>query len=756
MVISGLVLAGSAVAGYWSISSYNRRQRRTTLVAVIAPPTTLHTATAHTANFGDARDTVTQWLASGNLLRIAVQADAQTLLQQVDDRYQLLVHKTIDRLFGEHYEKHLQALGGTTGADAIPAVVKKRNRQAGYAGASLVLVLTGAPLLVASAFAINLYLGSVMIRIGLADMRQKRKLTARGRNMLTYLGTLLSGYIAVQSAALMMTLIFEKLVATVQGQSHERLVTVFGELPQTVSRLQNGEIVPCPLALVEAGDILVVHAGEVIPVDGEIIGGHASVDQQMLTGEAQPVEKETGETVFASTLVLMGQIQVRVTQANADTLAAQITDILNNTRSHHTQMGLRGIQIADNMVLVTTAIGLLAWPIWGVSTMLGIWGVSLGTMLMGTTPLVLMGYLDLAARSNILVKDGRSLEMLSSIDTVVFDKTGTLTLEQPTVCGIHCCADMNKDDLLALAAAIEQHQSHPLAAAIRAAATNQGLPVPRVDETRIEVGYGLAVMVDDQPVLLGSLRYMQLRDIAIPDEIARLAVEQQRVGHSLVYLAGNGILQGVIELQPTVRPEAQAVVDACHERGIKLAMITGDQEAPAQALAATLGIDRVFANVLPQQKADLVRELQEEGSSVLFVGDGINDSIALKEAHVSVSIMGATTVATDTAQIVLMDGTLAQLDTLFDLADRYERDLQTQYVMGVHIPAIGIGAIMTLGWGIVHSYVIGYTVFLTAIGLAFRPIWRQERLEAKQRSLIGDGVNTTAVNTTAVADLRRD
>ena len=192
----------------------------------------------------------------------------------------------------------------------------------------------------------------------------------------------------------------------------------------------------------------------------------------------------------------------------------------------------------------------------------------------------------------------------------------------------------------------------------------------------------------------------------------------------------------MIELQPTVRPEAQAVVDALHERDIELAMITGDQEAPAQALAETLGIDRVFANVLPEQKAELVSELQEQGRRVMFVGDGINDSIALKQAHVSVSIAGATTVATDTAQIVLMDGTLLQLDTLFDLAERYERDLRGQYVLGVYVPAAYISGVLLLGWGMVSSYVVGYAVFFSAMGLAFRPIWRQERLESKQQALL--------------------
>lgn len=711
------------------------RNRRAPLVTQLTPAAPRPPSFSELLNA--TRHKLAQQLAPERLLP----AQAQTLLVRADEHYQWLIHNTVDRIFGDQYEKHLRALGGTAlestrgdGRVAIPPLVKKRNRQAGYAGVSLVLALSGAPPLVLTAFAINLYLGTVMIQIGLNDMRQKRKITARGRNMIVYLGTMLSGYLAVQSAALMLTLLFEKLIATVQGESHERLVSVFGELPQTVYRLEGGAIVPCALTAIQAGDIVVVHAGELIPVDGAITAGQATIDQHALTGEAQPIEKEAGDTVLASTLVLMGQIQIQVTQANADTLVAQVTDILNKTRSHHTQVGLRGLQLADNFILLQMGLGLVALPFWGVSTMIGIWSVSLGSMLMATTPLVLMAYLDFAARNNVLVKDGRSLELLGTIDTVVFDKTGTLTMEQPTVCAIHRCGALGENDLLALAAAIEHYQAHPIAAAIRAAATAQALSLPQVDETRIAVGYGLSVTLTAGPlagraVRLGSQRYMALSNVAIPVTIQLVVDAQQAAGHLLVYLAVDDELQGVIELQPTVRPEAQAVIDALHQRGIELAMITGDQEAPAQALATTVGIDRVFANVLPEEKAQLVEALQNEGRSVMFVGDGINDSIALKRAHVSVSIMGATTVATDTAQIVLMDGTLAQLDTLFELSARYEKDLRAQYVLGVHVPIAGIGGMVTLGWGIVQSYVIGYAVFLTAIGLAFRPIWRQERLD---------------------------
>lgn len=740
MLISGLALGGGAVAGYWGLTKKSRTRKQRALVRDLAAPIPLAAQPTRATKLAKQGSALAQRLNPGQLVPTPIKEEAQSLLKAVDDRYQLAIHNSIDRLFGQSYDKHLRALGGTTGVDMIPPMVKIRNRQMGYAVVALGMVLTGVPALVVASFAINLYLSYVMIEIGMREMWEKRKFTARGRTAIFAIGVLLGGFLVFRSVMVMIALLFEKLIATVHGQSHEQLANVFGELPQTVWRVQDGIVVSCPLADVQAGDIVLVSAGEVIPVDGEIVAGHASIDQHALTGEAQPVEKETGDNVLASTMVLMGEIRVEAQQTQQETLAAQIAEILNNTTTHNTQVGLQGLEMADRWAFLSVALGLLAWPLWGMSSMLAVIVIPIGSFLMATTPLTLLGYLDMSARSKILIKDGRSLDLLGKIDTVVFDKTGTLTLDQPTVCGIHRPQTqpytLRDDELLALAAAVEQRQSHPIAMAIREAAEAQALTLPTVDETQVEVGYGLAVIYEGRRVQLGSQRYMNLSDINLPDDIVELATERQGQGNSIIYLALDGRLEGIIELQPTIRPEAQSIINALHDRGIELAMITGDQEAPAQTLAATLGIDRVFANVLPEQKAELVKELQTQGRHVMFVGDGINDSIALKQAEVSVSIVGATTVATDTAQIVLMDGTLTQLDALFELSKRYERDMKAQYVLAVYIPAAWMGGILLMGWGLVSTFTAGYLSLLTAMGIGFRPIWRQETIETSQ-SLLG-------------------
>jgi Cu2+-exporting ATPase len=215
----------------------------------------------------------------------------------------------------------------------------------------------------------------------------------------------------------------------------------------------------------------------------------------------------------------------------------------------------------------------------------------------------------------------------------------------------------------------------------------------------------------------------------IPPDLAAVAARRAMQGKTTVYLAVAGVVQGATGLAPSVRPEALALITALRMRGLQLVMLTGDQFAPAQALAARLGIDHVFAEVLPAQKAALIMRLQRQGRRVLFVGDGINDGIALKQATVSVSLLGATTVATDMAQIVLMDQNLRQLDNLFELGRRFERDMQVQLGLAVATDLLTIGGVFTAGLGIAGAYGIAYAILLPATAYAFRVMWRQERLD---------------------------
>ncbi|MEZ4727027.1 MAG: HAD-IC family P-type ATPase [Caldilineaceae bacterium] len=291
-----------------------------------------------------------------------------------------------------------------------------------------------------------------------------------------------------------------------------------------------------------------------------------------------------------------------------------------------------------------------------------------------------------------MIKDGRALELVSQVDTVIFDKTGTLTLEQLTVGKIHACitgtaTEFTEADVLRYAAAAEYKQTHPIARAILQKAETSRIEIPTTSDVAYTTGLGLEVTVQEgqdaaQLIQVGSLRYMEQKQIPISTAIQSIQTECHQQGHSLIYVAVGNQLAGVIELQPTIRPEAKAIVTALKERAMDLYIISGDQAEPTQNLAHQLGIDHYFAQVLPEEKATLVAELQQAGKSVCFIGDGINDSIALKMADVSISLRGATTMAMDTAQIIMMDGTLRQLPKLFAVADKLESTMQRNFLAG--------------------------------------------------------------------------
>ena len=304
-------------------------------------------------------------------------------------------------------------------------------------------------------------------------------------------------------------------------------------------------------------------------------------------------------------------------------------------------------------------------------------------------------------------------------------------MEQPEVAQIHICVDTSRktprktlceEDVLRWAAAAEVHQSHPIAQAILTAATERNLRLPVIEDAAYEVGYGIKVRVEEKVVRVGSDRFMTQSGIIIPEQIHERQKMCHAQGHSLVLVAVDEQLVGAIELQPTIRPEAKAIIAELHKRHLSTSIISGDQEGPTRKLAQALGIDRYFANVLPQEKAALVEQLQADGKTVCFVGDGINDAIALKKAHVSISLRGATTVATDTAQIVLMDQSLAQLPFLFDLGCDLDRNLRTSFMMSIGTGISIISGVWLLNMGLVGSLFISRLSIAAVFGNTMLPV----------------------------------
>ncbi len=306
-------------------------------------------------------------------------------------------------------------------------------------------------------------------------------------------GMWLGGYFVFGAISCFLYFLGRKVVFQAEARSRQGLLDVFGQQPRFVWRLVDGVEVQTPFEQLQAGDSIVVNAGEPVPVDGVIIEGIASIDQRILTGEAQPAEKEVGDSVLASTLVLTGRLHIRVEKAGSETTVAQIGKMLSQTAAHRTETEARGQELAHRTALPNLLLSGLAWPLRGFTGATAVLGSGVGLNLRMVSLLGMLNYLRIASQRSMLIKEGRALERLHAVDTVVFDKTGTLTLEQPHLAEIHRCDGMREDDLLTYAAAAEYRQTHPITRAILSAAHERDLTLPPIDEASYEVGYGVKV-----------------------------------------------------------------------------------------------------------------------------------------------------------------------------------------------------------------------------------------------------------------------
>ena len=560
------------------------------------------------------------------------------------------------------------------------------------------------------------YLALALIGVIAADLRRGRLLTAQTVTLMLVVGMLLSGHLVAAAIGALGAGLVSKLILRAESASQGRLIDVFSARPQSVWVAHNGVESQVPFAALKPGDIVVVHAGEVIPVDGTVAEGAASVDQHLLTGESQPVDRGPGEPVLAATLVCAGRIGVRVETAGEATVAAGIGRLLEHTRGYSDTLVLRGRRIADRLTPVELAAGLGTMALLGPTAGLGVLWSGLGYRMIALAPISVLNYLQVLSRAGILIKDGRVLEALRDVDTLVFDKTGTLTLEQPTLCRVHRFGDLDEDALLRLAAGAEHRQTHPVAHAILEQARARGL-VPAVpDDASYQVGFGIRVRIEGRLVRVGSLRFMRREGLAPPAKAETVEEGARERGHSLVCIGVDDTVAGLLELAPSIRPEARALIDWLHGRGVRTCIISGDHQAPTREVAIQLGVDDYFANTLPEHKADHIRRLRDEGRFVCFIGDGINDAVALKSAQVSISLKGASSAATDTAQVIFMDGTLAPMRTLFETCDALERTMRGNLALSIAPGLINIAGIYLLHFTLPVSMALFYAG--TAAGLA--------------------------------------
>ncbi|MGZ4968475.1 MAG: heavy metal translocating P-type ATPase [Methylobacter sp.] len=584
-----------------------------------------------------------------------------------------------------------------------------------------------------------LYLSRRMFVRVWRDFKLKHYVSNNLVSLIMTLGMLATGHLLLAAIAGVMGSFFAKIIDRVEGSTQQQLINTFTQYPEKVWVLKDNVEIQTNFQNVRINDIVVVNAGEIIPVDGTIQSGVANIDQHILTGESHPAEKSAGDKVFASTLLLSGRIYIRVETSGETTAAARIGNVLNYTQSYKDTLITRGRLISDRFVPVTLGISAVTLPLLGPNSATAVLWSGLGSTMGMLGPVSVLIYSQILARQGILIKDGRVLESLKQVNTIVFDKTGTLTLEQPIVATIYNIGGFSADTVLSYAAAAEYRQPHPIAKAILAKAAELQLEVPERDEASYQVGYGIKVIIEGKVVRVGSARFLQREGVEWPASIRPIQQLAEANSHSLIYVGIDRQLAGILEMQPSIRPEAEGIIRYLKQRGFKLVIISGDHKEPTRRMAETLGIEHYFAETLPENKAELVRQLRDEGDFVCFIGDGINDAIALKSAQTSISLKGASTAATDTAQIIFMDGTLNHLEQLFRFMDEFEDTMSKNLATSLAPGIISIGGIYFLNFGIPAAMELLYLGCFAGLGNSLLPLVKhQEEAPVQEKEPVAE------------------
>jgi Cu2+-exporting ATPase len=462
-------------------------------------------------------------------------------------------------------------------------------------------------------------------------------------------------------------------------------------LSKTAFVVRDGQVVEIPTQEVVVGDHVVVYPGDQIPVDGIVLEGTGIIDQCKLTGESVPVTRSVGDEVFASTLLVDGTLTILAERCGNNTRAGVIVNLMQAAPVHDTRVENYAATVANQMVIPTLLIGTGVGIFSGnLSRAIALLTLDFGTGIRVSVPTTILSVLTYAARNGVLIRSGRAIEILAKIDTVVCDKTGTLTIGHAGVNDIDVMEDrFTKDEILCYAASAEKGLTHPIAEAIVHHAKDQGVALKECEEWEYKVGLGAYARIDGMIICVGSPRFMKQENVDL-EAYDRRYPDAKSGGQSLVYVAGDGKLLGVIRYSDPPRPESKEVIRELKRMGITVHMLTGDVTRVAHSIANNLGIhpDNVTAEAFPEKKVEVVKEVHDRGRTVAFCGDGINDSAALAYADVSVSFAGATDIARETADVVLMEDDLRGLIMAVKCA-RQAMDIIWQNTAIVAVPNLG-------------------------------------------------------------------
>ena len=491
-------------------------------------------------------------------------------------------------------------------------------------------------------------------------------------------------YFETAGVIIALILLGKSLEAVSKGKTSEAIKKLMGLAPKTAIVVQDGVEIEIPIDEVEIGDIILVKPGEKIPVDGVVLDGHTAIDESMLTGESMPIDKKAGDNVFAASINKNGMIHFQVTKVGGDTALAQIIKLVEDAQGSKAPIAQMADIVSGYFVPVVCVIALVAGVAWYIGTgnlefsltiFISVLVIACPCALGLATPTAIMVGTGKGAENGILIKGGEALETAHKINTIVFDKTGTITEGKPTVTDVVPAYGFESDHLLQITASAEKGSEHPLGEAIVLGAQEKGLSFLKVEDFEAITGRGIEAVINNTHVLIGNRKLMDEKNIflrRLDEESDRLADE----GKTPMYVALDSQIAGIIAVADVVKESSKGAIEKLHKMGIEVAMITGDNKKTAAAIAKQVGIDRVLAEVLPQDKSDEVKKLQSEGKKVAMVGDGINDAPALVQADIGIAIGSGTDVAMESADIVLMRSDLMDVPTAIYLSKKTIRNIK--------------------------------------------------------------------------------
>ena len=545
-----------------------------------------------------------------------------------------------------------------------------------------------------------------------------------------------------ESAAVILTLITlgKYLEAVSKGKTSQAIKTLMGLAPKTATIERNGRELEVPIEEVVVGDLVLVKPGEKLPVDGEVIEGSTAIDESMLTGESIPVEKTVGSLVIGASINKTGFIKYKATKVGRDTALSQIVKLVEDAQGSKAPIAKMADIISAYFVPIVIGLAILSSVAWLLAGETGVFALSIFISVLViacpcalglATPTAIMVGTGKGAEYGVLIKGGEALETTHKLSTLIFDKTGTITEGKPKVTDI-VTTNLSEEQLLIYAASAEKGSEHPLGEAIVRAAIDRGYQLCELQSFNAIPGHGIEVGIQGKQVLLGNKKLMIEKTIDV-SSLSETSDQLAYDGKTPMYMAIDGQLAGIIAVADTVKESSKKAIETLHQMGIKVAMITGDNQKTADAIARQVGIDLVLAEVLPADKANEVKKLQETGVKVGMVGDGINDAPALAQADIGIAIGSGTDVAIESADIVLMKSDLMDVSTAIKLSKATIRNIKENLFWAFAYNVLGIpvamGLLHLLGGPLLNPMIAAAAMSLSSVSVLLNAL-RLRRFKA--------------------------